>query len=53
MIYCNKIKSDYVYKMSESELNKKLDDCELNCDKYSQCQTVALMNDMLKEMHEM
>ena len=49
MIYCNKITSENVYKMSELELNHTLDGCELYCDKYYQCQTVALMNDRLKE----
>ena len=47
MGYCDKITSEMVYKMTETELNKTLDNCE-NCDRYYQCDTVALMNDELK-----
>ena len=49
MTYCNKITSNEVYQMHESKLNNTLDNCELYCPKYYQCQTVALMNDRLKE----
>lgn len=51
MSYCSHITSEQVYKMVEFELNHILDNCELNCDRYSQCDTVALMNDKLKELH--
>ena len=47
MSYCEKIKAEKIYKMAETELNKTLDTCE-NCLKYSQCDTVALMQDELK-----
>ena len=48
MSYCNKIKSEKIYNMADNELDLTLDDCYLNCDKYSSCDTVALMNYELK-----
>ena len=47
MSYCNEITAEKIYKMSEAELNQTLDKCE-NCPRYTQCDTVALMQDELK-----
>ena len=47
MTYCNKITSNKIYKMNETELNQTLNTCEA-CSKYHQCDTVALMNNELQ-----
>ena len=46
MSYCNEITSEKIYEMTEEELNTTLDKCE-NCPRYTQCDTIALMQDEL------
>lgn len=50
MSYCNKITSNEVYEMQKPELEHTLNGCELYCNRYSQCDTVCMMNDRLREL---
>ena len=54
MSYCKKGIEAYniLNNMSEDDLCFTLDSCEQNCDRYFQCDTVLLMEDTLKELHE-
>lgn len=53
MSYCNKkIKSNKIDDMSDDDLGFTLASCEQDCNKYYQCDTVALMQDKLKELTE-
>lgn len=48
MGYCSIITSNIVNIMNEETLIKLSSSCEKNCYCYSQCDTIALMNDELK-----
>lgn len=53
MSYCAKhIKANDIDNMSDDDLEFTLASCEQNCNKYYQCDTVALMQDKLKELTE-
>lgn len=52
MSYCNKRieAKNILSNISEDDLNYTLASCEQTCDNYYQCDTVALMQDRLKEL---
>lgn len=54
MSYCHKGFLAWAYDidhyMSEDDIEFTLDSCEQNCDRYYGCDTVAYMEDKLKEL---
>ncbi len=53
MSYCTKeIKCGTIDILPNRLIEITLDNCEANCDRYFQCDTVAYMNDKLKENYD-
>lgn len=50
MSYCNKIDCSDLENMKPYQFENRLDYCVEHCDKYFTCDTVAYMDDKLKEM---
>lgn len=50
MNYCNDINANAIDAMNDVVLDCMLSQCEKLCDRYFQCDTVALMQDKLKEL---
>ena len=49
MSYCKHIDIKQIDNMCEFELNHTLNNCELNCSRYSLCDTCSYMLDKIKE----
>ncbi len=47
MSYCPNLNIAEIEKLSQEQISKKLNECEQNCNRYIQCDTVAYMNDIL------
>ncbi len=53
MSYCKKgIDAIHIAQISQNEIEFTLASCEQSCDRYYQCDTVALMLDELKKREE-
>lgn len=50
MSHCKKINISDLEKMKPYQFSNRLDYCVEHCDRYFQCDTVAYMDDKLKEM---
>ncbi len=47
MSYCSNLNIAEIEKLSQEQISKKLNECEQQCNRYTQCDTVAYMNDIL------
>lgn len=53
LMYCKKIDCVDIEKSNNQSIEETLNNCELKCNRYYQCDTVAFMEDELKRRNEM
>ena len=47
MSYCKNLNIADIEQLSQEQISKQLDVCEQQCDRYTQCDTMIYMNDIL------